>query len=356
MEKLNAAVIGLGRMGAGPSSRLEGLIAAGWLPLGHLECVKEIPGLELKAICDVNQTRLEELGEEHSVKGLYSDGHQLLSEVKPDFLCIATRTEGRTDLIAEAVENGASIIYFEKPISRSIADCKRSLQVAGEAGVKLGYGVNRRYHKVYREVKKLIDSGKYGSLKEVVIEHGHANLYWAHPHSVDLILFFAGSTDVNFIQGSCSFINDYEPEDHNFIDNDPLVDNAYFEFSNGVKGSVNQGIGLNTRLICEEGIVTIYSDGAFVEAQAMTSTGYLGKTELLDLESPKESATITAFRELVAANKGSGEAPITPEEIITGMIMLNGLVCSSLAQGRRISPSEVPETMVITGRSGDYYA
>ncbi len=356
MEKLRAAVIGLGRMGAGPSSRLEGLIADGWLPLGHLECIKELEELKLEAICDLDKTRLKTLGEEHSVEFLFTDAHKLINEIQPEFLCIATRSEGRTDLIVEAVRNYAKVIYFEKPISRSIADCKRSLMIASEAGVTLGYGVNRRYHKRYREVKKLIASEKFGRLVEIVVENGHSNLYWTHPHSVDLILFFAGSTDLTLIQGNCTFINGYEPKDAGFIDNDPLVNNGYFEFSNGVSASINKGIGLNTRLICEKAIITIYSDGAFVDIQNTTSSGYLGKTEQIKLEAPTESATVTVFRELLAVSKGVGTSPISKEEITVGMTMLNGLVHSSLNGGKRVNPSEVPEEMVVTGRSGNHYA
>ena len=39
MEKLKAAVIGLGKMGAEPSTRLKGKIPKGWLPISHLESV-----------------------------------------------------------------------------------------------------------------------------------------------------------------------------------------------------------------------------------------------------------------------------------------------------------------------------
>ena len=50
MEKLKSAVIGLGRMGAEPSKRLEGKVPAGWLPISHAEAILSIERLKLEAI------------------------------------------------------------------------------------------------------------------------------------------------------------------------------------------------------------------------------------------------------------------------------------------------------------------
>ena len=356
MERLRSAVIGLGRMGAGPSSRLEGIVPEGWLPIGHLECVLNSAQFEVAAICDIDEEKVAALADANQIEGKYTDGMTLIHEVKPEFLSIATRTEGRVELIEQAIEAGAKILYFEKPISRSVEACRKVLSKASEAGVICGYGVNRRYHYAYRQVQQRIREGEFGPVQQINIEHGYSNLYWSHPHSVDLILFFAGTTSLTQIQGKCTFINDYKVSDPLFIDNDPLVDHAYFEFSNGVTATINQGIGLNTRIVCEKAIITIYSDGAWVEVQRIKESGYLMESERISLEPTEESATEYAFKALHHAHLHKTDSPISLEEITTGLIMLNGLVYSTLRQGAAIGPEEVPEEMVVTGRSGNYYA
>ena len=52
----------------------------------------------------------------------------------------------------------------------------------------LTYGTLRRYFDVYIKAKKLVDSGKYGKLIQIDINFGHNQLFWSHPHSVDIIL------------------------------------------------------------------------------------------------------------------------------------------------------------------------
>ena len=73
MIKFKAAVIGLGRMGAEPSSRLEGKIPNGWLPISHVEAILSTPGLELVALCDQDEHKLERFKTLYKIENGYSD-------------------------------------------------------------------------------------------------------------------------------------------------------------------------------------------------------------------------------------------------------------------------------------------
>jgi len=340
-------------MGAAPSSRLDGILPLGWLPVSHAEAILENTKIQLYAFCDNDQERLQQLGAYYNVKYLYNDFQDLIQETQPDFLCIATRTQGRTDIIKYACQNNVKIIYLEKPISRSIADCRSTLEICKKYDVLLGYGVNRRYHFAYRKAKEIIKSGIVGQLREINIEHGRSSLLWSHPHSADLILFFAEDTQIEYIQGTCSYTDDYIPENIMFIDNDPIIEHAYLKFKNGITANINQVGGLNVRLGCTEGIVTVYGDGTHIEIRK--GDGYFTETQLINPE-PRQSATVTAFRELVDALKTDSPIPIKQEEILTNMIILNGIVYSSINGGQRIAPSEIPEEMIVTGKSGVFYA
>jgi scyllo-inositol 2-dehydrogenase (NAD+) len=351
MEKLKVAVIGLGRMGAEVSQRLEGKIPNGWLPISHVESAISIPQFEVVAFCDTDTDRLYRLGQHYNVLELYTDFKNLINESKPDVLCIATRTEGRTDIIKYAAQNGVRIIYFEKPISRTILDCKETIGICNENNVIIGYGVNRRYHNTYREAKTILKSGRLGNLKEIIVEHGKSPLYWTHPHSVDIILFFADTTDFKYLQSTCAI----EARNINglVIDEDPIILNAYIQFENGVSASINQANGLNVRLVCESGTIAVMKDGERIEIYE--GSGYEDLTETLVLNI-KTSATENAFKELLDACMKNAIAPIATDEILAGMTLLNGFVYSSLNEGKRITKSEIPSDLLITGRSGSYYA
>jgi scyllo-inositol 2-dehydrogenase (NAD+) len=353
MVKLKGAVIGLGRMGAEPSARLQNILPQGWLPVSHAESIIENEDIELIALCDNDPERLAKLGKHYNVVNLYSDATKLIDEIKPDFLCIATRTLGRTDIIRYAAKKKVSILYVEKPLSRSVADCKSAMIICEENNVTIGYGVNRRYHGTYRKAKAIVNSGILGKLKSINIEHGRSALYWSHPHSVDLILFFAETTEVSSIQGSCVFSEDYISENPLFIDDDPIIENAFIKFENGITSSITQAGGLNVTLTCETGVITIYSDGESLEIRK--GDVYYNNVEQIEL-GDLESATVTAFRELVSAHLTGSSAPICKEEIIANMTILNGIVYSSNNDGKRVIPSEIPEDLIITGKSGNFYA
>ena len=354
MEKLKAAVIGLGRMGAEPSSRFEGKIPNGWLPVSHVEAIKSINNLELISISDVNKERLEKMSRLYNITNLFTDYKEIIDADEIDFLSIATRTEGRCDIIRYAAQKGVKIIYLEKPISRGISECKSTLQIAKENGVFLGYGVNRRYHHAYRKAKEIIKSGELGELIEINVEAGRANLFWSHPHSADLILFFSESTDIDFIQGTCSFQNDYKPKNDLFIDDDPIIENTFIAFKNGIKGTINLTGGLNVRLACSKGILTIYGDGSYIELKK--GNIYYTLHEVIKNEEIMESATVFAFRNLIDSYLYNTPPLIEYKEIETGMYILIGTLYSSLSKGRRVEISEIPENLTVTGRSGNLFA
>ena len=44
-DKLRVALVGCGKMGAQPSSRIEAVLPPGWLPLSHAESITSLPDL-----------------------------------------------------------------------------------------------------------------------------------------------------------------------------------------------------------------------------------------------------------------------------------------------------------------------
>jgi predicted dehydrogenase len=303
------------------------------------------------AFCDNDTDRLNRLGNYYGVTKLYNDYKLLIDEVRPDVLCIATRTEGRTDIIKYAAQNGLKIIYFEKPISRTIVDCQETIDICNKNNVIIGYGVNRRYHHTYREARRILHTGRMGALQEIIVEHGRSPLYWTHPHSTDIIVFFAETTDFEYLQSTCC-INDINVKG-NVIDEDPVILNAFIQFTNGVSATINQANGLNVKLICEKGTIYIRKDGERLEIYQGHGYEDLTETIVLDI---KVSATTTALDELLSAYLYKAQLPIEPNEIIAGMTLLNGFVYSSLNDGKRITKTEIPQSILVTGKSGQYYA
>lgn len=347
---LRAAVIGLGRMGAEPSARLTNKIPEGWLPISHIEALQSLSEIDLIALCDADQNKVERFTNLYDIKKGYTDFKKMLSEVKPDFLSIATRTSIRKEIISDAVANGIKYIYAEKPLCNSVKEAQEIMQLLAKHDIRLAYGVNRRYHYLYRKAKQLVAKGVIGQLKEIHIENGYSNTMWTHPHSADLLLFFSDTTELAYIQGKCNFASTYQAND-TLIDEDPYIEHAYIKFKNGIQGIINNASGTDVRLCGTKGNLTIHGDGKFISC--FKGEGYFYDTSFIH-EEQHSSATMNAIHELVTCR--DEPPPILPHEIIGGLFILTGIIQSSLNNGVLLHSDEINSDIVITGKLGSLYA
>lgn len=352
---LTVGLIGCGRMGVFTSERTRAEIPAGWLPLSHAEAIRSLPGFELAALCDSDEQQLARAGAHLGIRRLYTDHQAMIGEVQPEVVAIATRAPGRCDIIEFASDWGVRGIHAEKPLGQSLAECRRALAAVARTGATMTYGTYRRFHATYRRAKELLAAGEIGELQHVAIEHGRAQLLWAHPHSVDLILFFNDRDDVEYVQADCTIASGSVGQGR--IDDDPVLEHAYVKMKNGVSASISKAGGFNTRLSGSRGTIHILGDGERLElhAPAAPGSGYQ-RPVLTETPTPERSATQVAFLELRAALLDGRDAPMPLAAIERGQEMLFGFALSSLNGGARSSLVEVSPDLVITGRSGEHYA
>lgn len=353
---LKAVVIGCGRMGAEPASRLEGLVPEGWLPMSHAECLQQTKGVELVGLADIDTALLERHGRYYRVTELHTDYRSMLEKLRPEIVCIATRTPAKAEIVRQACAQGAKGIYVEKPLANSLAECKTMLATASNNETTLVYGVNRRYHAVYRQARELIQNNAIGEILEITVEFGRAQLLWAHPHSVDLMLFFLGSTRVMDIQAQLSEF-DLSREAQLIVDSDPVVEGALFNFESGAVGRISKAGGLNVRIAGSRGTLVIHADGTSIQIDRPRDGQ---KTYFLDHSFlPKQnirSATLIAFEEMLLTINHSRPPQIAPSEIESGLRMLVGCAWSQMQGGRPVAANEVPDNLIVTGKCRGLYA
>lgn len=354
--KLKTAIIGLGRMGAEPTSRFKGMLPNGWDPVSHAESIKSISDLELAALCDVDSVKTEKFSLIYNVRKSYNNYKILIDEINPDILSIATRTDVKSEIINYAIDKGVKGVYVEKPLGRSVNECKQILDKISNSNAKIAYGVQRRSMPIYSQVKEICNSGIYGEVKQITIEFGKSTLLWSHPHSTDLIVFFSNSTDVEYISAICSFDKDYD-KDSLIIDSDPLVESAFVRFKNGISANITQSEGNNVRIQLTRAIITINGDGYSIDLNTEDNIKMgFHKLERKYAE-PNKSGTQIMFDDLARAvlNKSKIES-INPEEILCGFRLLIGIVESALKDGTKIDYDDIRDNLVVTGRFGDLYA
>lgn len=354
--KLKAAIIGLGRMGAEPTSRFNGILPNGWDPMSHAESIITTNDLELVALCDIDSAKTQKFSQLYNVPKCYNNYKQLIDEVKPDIISIATRTDVKSDIINYAIDNGVKGFYVEKPLSRSIDECRQILNKINGADAKIVYGAQRRAISIFRQVKDICNSGEYGEIKHITFEYGKVMLLWNHPHITDLMVFFSNTLDVEYISALCSFKNTYN-KDSLFIDEDPLVENAFIKFNNGITINTTPNEGGNVRIHLARAILTINGDGYCIDINTEDKIkGRFHKSNRIFAE-PSKSGTQVLFADLANAVLNSTNVKnICPEDILCGTAIISGIVESSLNNGAKINYQDIRNDLTITGRFGDLYA
>jgi scyllo-inositol 2-dehydrogenase (NAD+) len=351
---LRAALIGCGRIGAHTADHLRAALPPVWFPYSHADALMAVPEAKLVAFCDVNEEAARSTAEKYGADAWFTDPEKLLQEIQPDLLLVATRTEGRAELLQLAAKHGVRGVHFEKPLARSLRTCRTALDAVKKAGMHLSYGTVRRCMDVFVQAKKLIAEGAVGEGRHISVQTRKAELLWAHPHNFDMITFFAGLPAVQSVQ--CSMDLTPGSFDGLTLDEDPIIQGAFITFENNLSASIMPG-GPAIRVSGYDGEITIGGNAAWLTQTTRSREERGGFMPPVTVEFEiTGSGTQHALTRLARAVLGTEAAPNTADEIFRTNAL--GLACawSAVNGGKKVTLEEVPEDFTVTGRKGDLYA
>lgn len=95
---------------------------------------------------------------------------ELLADPDVEAVMIATPHSTHADLVAEVAAAGKHV-FVDKPFTLTVAEAKRAIRAAEQAGVVLQVGHNRRRQPATRRLKEMVDAGTLG-----MIHYAEANL------------------------------------------------------------------------------------------------------------------------------------------------------------------------------------
>jgi predicted dehydrogenase len=210
LEKIKAAVIGLGRIGSileEDSLREK--------PCTHTGAIAANPDCVLAAGCDIDEERRRQYSEKWRVP-VYADAAEMLRIHKPQILAIATHPDSHWHYCRLAARNGVPAVICEKPLADDIRQARKIARLAAQAGhAERGApekapviitNHERRYSQDYINAKAILersvyaqDGGRLGRLLSV-----RANLcmgktrrlldvFWHDgTHMADAIMYLSG--------------------------------------------------------------------------------------------------------------------------------------------------------------------
>jgi len=206
VDKLRCAIIGCGRIGCGFDDIDHGMI------LTHAGSYYNNTKTELVAFCDIDPIKLEKYGKKYGVTSLYTNSIELFKNEKLDCLSICTLVDSHLQLVKEASNYSIKGIFLEKPISPTLNDAKKIIDICKKNNIVLVIDHKRRFDPFYHSLKNFIDDGKLGQIQLVNVYYG-AGISNTCSHVFDIIRFFFG--EVNYVHGVFSNNKSINQDDPN---------------------------------------------------------------------------------------------------------------------------------------------
>lgn len=157
------------------------LIGCGRISTNHLKAALN-NNLEIVAVCDLIGDKMNDLLTKHNLQKdnsikRYTNYKEMIKETSPDLVSIATESGNHADIALYCINEGINLI-IEKPMAMSIEDADRIIEASEAKGVKVSACHQNRFNVAIKELRKAIDSGRFGKLS-----HGSIHVRWNRNHS-----------------------------------------------------------------------------------------------------------------------------------------------------------------------------
>lgn len=125
----------------------------------------------VKAVFDPDRTRMEEAKEAFGCE-MCTSYRKLISTPEVELIVVAVPSHLHARYTVDALKAGRHVVC-EKPMARSVREADSMIRAAKKTGNTLTIFQNRRYDPDFKQVRKVIDSGKLGRIVQIrIAQHG----------------------------------------------------------------------------------------------------------------------------------------------------------------------------------------
>jgi len=171
---------------------------------GHLPNIAASPDWELSAVVDKSDTRLQEVKTKYGPISTFKTYQDMLENTDLDAVTVATHIDSHCEITCAALEKGRHVLC-EKPMATTVEDCQKMVATAQEQNRLLVVNFNTRSGAIYREVKRIIDSGELGNLRVIRIVFDWSCHQWQPPERLEAFMREGGpiiDSAVHFFEGA----------------------------------------------------------------------------------------------------------------------------------------------------------
>ena len=220
MKKFNVMIVGMGKRGK-----------------HHATAFNANPNFQVTGICDIDGEKLKAAAPSLGNPATGTDASKMAKEIKPDVFCFCTMPHIRMDMLKIAVDCGAKMVAFEKPVALNMNEALNLKTLVDKNGIKAVVSHQHRYGVHYRKVKEIAESGDLGRIQMI---YASSTGWMTHmmSHMVDYMRWYNGNAETEWVMGQTSGKS-------KLSDNHPSPDfiAGIIQFANGVRGIVECGAG-----------------------------------------------------------------------------------------------------------------
>lgn len=140
-----------------------GVIGNGIIGEEHIRNYKSINDCEVVAICDINEERLNYIGDKYGIDRRFTHIGKLLQQSDIDAVDVCLHNNMHAPVAIAGLESGKDV-YCEKPMAGSYADALAMYGAMKRTGQKLHIQLAQLYVDEAKAAKRLIDGGHLGEI------------------------------------------------------------------------------------------------------------------------------------------------------------------------------------------------
>ena len=320
---------------------------AGEIIQSHVASISALADLELVAICDLRQKRLETFVELWNDRWpdvqTYTDYQTMLEHENLDVLTVATPDDRHGKIVLDSTIAGIKGILCEKPIATSLETADKMIEACQRAKVPMVVNYTRRWMPLYHKVRESIREGAIGQLISMSATHGgpRAMLFRNGTHYLDGMCFFA-EAEPQLVWAVLE--NGFDHWDRYLGDGgtDPSTDpsaNGFVQFTNGVNAHYRSSKMIPTlskmELTGTTGQIEFMMDGRTATLITEGSTPLDVQHITLPTDQYQLQGMIAVYQELTTLIENGGQSIGSPEEARKALQIALGFL-ESHSQGSQL--------------------
>jgi predicted dehydrogenase len=183
-----------------------GLIGCGEIGRLRAEGLRR-SGRTLSAVSDLDAVRAAQAAAGAAVEG---DWKALIRRADVDAVMVSTPPSLHAEMTIAALRAGKHVLC-EKPLARTVDECREMVKTAQETGCFLATGFNYRFYPSVMKARELVDSGIIGRIDHVRSYTGYSAQVHNHPWLRDARVMGGGTlrdNGIHLLDLTCYFLGD----------------------------------------------------------------------------------------------------------------------------------------------------